>query len=72
MAGFPTPAEYRVAKATLDAMNKEIDNAPMSAKPVFKGIAELHDLVQIYERAHLKPRPAMRALGAGMQFIDGE
>jgi hypothetical protein len=45
-----TEAEYKEAKRQLDELNKAIDDAPMNAKPVFEGIAKLHDRVTKYER----------------------
>lgn len=47
-----TEAEYKEARALLDRLNKEIDDAPASRKPVFTGIAELHIMVMKYERKH--------------------
>jgi hypothetical protein len=44
--------EYVEARRQLDELNKAIDDAPMSAKPVFQGIAELHSKVTEYERQH--------------------
>lgn len=45
-------AEYREARAELDRLNKAIDDAPAIAKPVFKGIVDLHAAVTRYEREH--------------------
>jgi len=45
-----THEEYLADRRQLDALNKKIDDAPMSAKPVFKGIVELAKRVQQYER----------------------
>lgn len=47
-----TTAEYREARAELDRLNKAINDAPATAKPVFKGIVELHADVTRYEREH--------------------
>lgn len=47
-----TEQEYLEARRSLDAFNKAIDDAPITAKPVFKGIAELHAAVTKYERQH--------------------
>lgn len=48
-----THEEYLEAKRKLDELNKTIDDAPTSAKPVFKGIVELHAQVTKYEREQL-------------------
>ena len=47
-----TKAEYKEARKMLNRINKAIDDAPSHAKPVFKGAAELHDMVTAYEREH--------------------
>ena len=44
-----TYEEYLAAKAEFDRMNKAIDDAPLSAKPVFPGIVELQDRLIEYE-----------------------
>jgi hypothetical protein len=44
--------EYLDARKRLNELNKAIDDAPMTAKPVFTGIVELHDAVHRYEREH--------------------
>lgn len=51
-----TYQEYLNAKAELDDLNRRIDEAPATAKPVFQGIIELHAAVMKYERDHLEPR----------------
>lgn len=45
-----THDEYLLARQKLDELNKAIDDAPSTAKPVFEGIARLHDDVHRYER----------------------
>lgn len=45
-----TREQYLADKAELDRLNKVIDDAPMSAKPVFVGIVQLHNRVKRYER----------------------
>ncbi len=47
-----THQEYLAARKQLDELNAAIDAAPMSAKPVFAGIVELHDKVKRYEQDH--------------------
>jgi hypothetical protein len=45
-----TEQEYLNAKRELRRLNRMIDEAPMEAKPVFRGICELHAVVADYER----------------------
>jgi hypothetical protein len=52
--------EYRDARRELRRLNRMIDEAPMTAKPVFRGICELHAAVADYER--YKIRAALRAI----------
>jgi putative component of toxin-antitoxin plasmid stabilization module len=40
-----TEQEYLNAKRELRRLNRLIDDAPMEAKPVFRGICELHAVV---------------------------
>lgn len=47
-----TPEQYASDKKLLDDLNRRIDEAPSTAKPVFPGIVELHDRVMKYERDH--------------------
>lgn len=47
-----THEEYLTDRAMLDALNRAIDEAPMTAKPVFRGITQLHKRVFRYEREH--------------------
>ena len=47
-----TRKEYLEDRAKLDDLNRQIDEAPSTAKPVFKGIVELHTAVTKYEREH--------------------
>jgi hypothetical protein len=56
-----TEQEYLNAKRELRRLNRLIDEAPMTAKPVFSGICELHAAVADYER--YKIRAALRAVG---------
>lgn len=46
-----THEDYLEAKALLDDLNRRIDEAPPTAKPVFRGICTLHAAVGKYERA---------------------
>jgi hypothetical protein len=55
-----TEQEYRNARRELRRLNRMIDKAPMTAKPVFRGICELHAAVADYER--YKIRAALRAI----------
>lgn len=50
-----TEEQYLEARRKLDELNKAIDDAPYSAKPVFAGIVQLHDKVHRYERKHNIP-----------------
>lgn len=47
-----TEVEYLEARRRLNELNKAIDDAPSTAKPVFKGIVELHTAVHRYEAAN--------------------
>jgi hypothetical protein len=42
-------ADYVEARRLLDDLNRRIDAAPSAAKPVFQGIAWLHNLVCKHE-----------------------
>lgn len=48
-----THQEYLEERALLDALNQQIDAAPITAKPVFHGIVALHARVHKYERKHV-------------------
>jgi len=45
-----TDEDYQEAKALLDGLNARIAAAPLTAKPVFRGIVWLHEMVASYER----------------------
>jgi len=45
-----TEEDYRCDRALLDELNRQIDEAPSNAKPVFQGIVTLHDRVHRYEK----------------------
>lgn len=47
-----TYEEYLEDRALLNELNRRIDVAPDSAKPVFRGIVALHGRVHRYERKH--------------------
>lgn len=47
-----THEEYLADRKLLDDLNRRIDEAPDTAKPVFRGIVELHTRVTKYERAN--------------------
>lgn len=47
-----TENDYREDRKLLDELNRQIDEAPSNAKPVFQGIASLHGRVHRYERQH--------------------
>lgn len=47
-----TYEKYLESRAMLDDLNYRIDRAPITAKPVFRGIVALHDRVHRYERKH--------------------
>lgn len=42
--------DYVEARELLDDLNRRIDEAPASAKPVFRGIVWLHGAVHAHER----------------------
>lgn len=44
--------QYLEDRKLLDDLNRRIDQAPSTAKPVFRGICGLHKRVTQYERAH--------------------
>lgn len=44
-----TREEYLEDRRLLDNLNRRIDEAPSTAKPVFLGICELHKRVTQYE-----------------------
>jgi hypothetical protein len=57
-----TEQEYRDARRELRRLNRMIDDAPMTAKPVFRGICELHAAVADYERYKARHQHRRRKL----------
>jgi hypothetical protein len=47
-----TEQDYQEDRKLLDELNRRIDDAPSTAKPVFQGICGLHARVHRYERKH--------------------
>lgn len=45
-----TEEDYLEDRKLLDDLNRRIDEAPSTAKPVFQGVVGLHDRVHRYER----------------------
>lgn len=52
-----THEEYLEDRKLLDDLNRRIDEAPSTAKPVFLGICALHKRVMQYERRHWPDAP---------------
>jgi hypothetical protein len=53
-----TREEYLEDRKLLDDLNRRIDEAPSTAKPVFMGICGLHRRVFRYEKKHSIPHNA--------------
>lgn len=47
-----THSGYLEARKQIDELNAAINAAPVTAKPVFIGLAKLHDAAGRYERKH--------------------